>query len=245
MFLFQSMSALSDPAVCRCVAELVARLRWGSVSLEAAPALLLAPLLLAVARRGVFVSVGPAADRAADGAVLPTRSLAAVQNGRGRPLLVLALDGTSEHRLHAQLARLGGALVYDVVSGAVYQTARYADVGSPVQPVGTCGRRGVELSAAIGEPSPAGWQDLRLVNRTIKFLGRESMSDANRSPVFSLHFAIEDMFKMLEEAMRFSLKNMSRPAVPFTQLLQGIKNESLEDENRLPYGLPYGLFARL
>ncbi|KAF0306956.1 Cyclic AMP-dependent transcription factor ATF-6 beta [Amphibalanus amphitrite] len=83
-----AMDALSEPAVCRCVAELVARLHWGSVSLQAPPgaALLLAPLLLAVARRGVFVSVAPGADRAADGAVLPTDSLAAVANGRGRPL---------------------------------------------------------------------------------------------------------------------------------------------------------------
>ncbi|KAF0291786.1 hypothetical protein FJT64_010172 [Amphibalanus amphitrite] len=165
-----AMDALTEPAVCRCAAELVARLHWGSVSLQAPPgaALLLAPLLLAVARRGVFVSVAPDAERAADGAVLPSDSLAAVSNGRGRPLLVLALRGATERRLAGLLRPLGGALVYDVLSGAVYRTARYADVGPTVQRLGTCHRRGVRLSNDIGRPSPIGWQDLRLVNTTVK-----------------------------------------------------------------------------
>ncbi|KAF0296077.1 hypothetical protein FJT64_006462 [Amphibalanus amphitrite] len=186
-----SMDALTEPAVCRCVAELVARLHWSSVSLQALPgaALLLAPLLLAVARRGVFISAAPDPDRAADGAVLPTDSLAAVANGRGRPLLVLALRGTTERRLAGLLRPLGGALVYDVLSGAVYRTARYADVGPPVQRLGTCHGRVVRLSDDIGRPSPIGWQDLRLVNTTLSSLYFGRPAPVSRVPLLGGPFA--------------------------------------------------------
>ncbi|KAF0303036.1 hypothetical protein FJT64_024960 [Amphibalanus amphitrite] len=219
------MDALTEPAVCRCVAELVARLHWGSVSLQAPPgaALLLAPLLLAVARRGVFVSVAPDADRAADGAVLPTDSLAAVANGRGRPLLVLALRGTSERRLATLLRPLGGALVYDVLSGAVYRTARYADVGPPVQRLGTCQRRGVRLSDDIGRPSPIGWQDLRLVNTTIKAFGYESFKHLS---VFSsrLTLSLADMMELLEDTMFFKLTYLDYLQASYSEALFAIKN---------------------
>ena len=119
--------------------------------------------------------------------------------------------------------------MYDVPSGAVYRTARYADVGPLVLRVGTCRQQVMELDDAVSEPSPMGWQDLRLVNRTIRFVGRQSMSDVKRiHPEFSLHYAMEDMLKILEEGMHFTSQNMSWAPVPFADLLFGIKNKSLD-----------------
>ena len=198
--------------------------------------LLLAPLLLAVARRGVFASVGSAAGPAAGAAgpaagaaVLPVNSLESVDNRLGRPLLVLALSGVTEQHVLRHVQRLVGALVYDVSSGAVYRAARYADVGPLVLRVGTCRQQVTELDDVVSEPSPMGWQDLRLVNRTFKFVGRQSMSDIKGIyPEFSQHYAMEDMLQILEQGMRFRLQNMSWDPVPFSELLYGIKNRSLD-----------------
>ncbi|KAF0306958.1 hypothetical protein FJT64_021648 [Amphibalanus amphitrite] len=239
-----AMDALSEPAVCRCVGELVARLHWSSVSLQAPPgaALLLAPLLLAVARRGVFVSVAPGADRAADGAVLPTDSLAAVANGRGRPLLVLALRGSTERRLAGLLRPLGGALVYDVLSGAVYRTARYADVGPTVQLLGTCHRRGVRLSDDIGRPSPIGWQDLRLVNTTIKAVSYKSFANVDVSG-FGLTLSLSDVMNVLEHKMLFKLRYFDSRQMTYDEAMKNVGNGTLHTAVdyflALPERLPY------
>ena len=235
---FRPMSSLSEARwpVSECAAELVMSQRWSAVSLSAAPHVgprwLIASLLLALSRRGVFTTVTPgeppvdrpAAGGATSAVLLLSSSLELVANSRGRPLLVLALGGASEEHVRQHAARLVGALVYDVPTGAVYRATRYLDVGPPVRDLGRCGN----LSEAMRESIPLGWQDVRVVNKTYNIIQAESYDRKLASAPYSTLHALQQTMILLREAMQFNVNDLNMTEIRFIDALALFKNGTID-----------------
>ena len=197
----------SAAEVTRCAGQLAAAHGWAAAELlwqPPAPVWLLPALLLQLSRHGVFSrrgGGGGGTDRGASGTIqlaAPEEAVAA------RPLLLLPPRPVSPGRLARLAARLHGAELLQPDSGQLLRVARHADSGPLVTAIGHC-RAGGLTPLTLPAPAPAGWRDLRVVNKTYR-TARFDWFYPNPKPQFSFSSLANGTALMLEDCMGIHLK---------------------------------------
>ncbi|KAF0296283.1 Glutamate receptor ionotropic, delta-1 [Amphibalanus amphitrite] len=197
--------ALSAADVARCAGQLAAAHGWPAAELlwqPPDPVWLLPALLLQLSGRAVFARRSPAGAGGGGGG--GTIQLAAPERAApARPLLLLPPSPVPLDRLQRLAGRLSGAELLQPDSGRLLRVAQYADSGPLVTTVGHC-RAGRLSPLPLPAPPPAGWRDLRVVNKTYR-VARVDWLYPSPPSAFSMTGLAEDIVHLLQDAMGFQL----------------------------------------
>ncbi|KAF0289820.1 hypothetical protein FJT64_011964 [Amphibalanus amphitrite] len=194
--------ALSAADVARCAGQLAAAHGWPAAELlwqPPDPVWLLPALLLQLSGRAVFARRSPSGAGGGGGTI----QLAAPERAApARPLLLLPPSPVPLDRLQRLAGRLSGAELLQPDSGRLLRVAQYADSGPLVTTVGYC-RAGRLSPLPLPAPPPAGFKDLRVVNKTYR-VAHFLLFYPNLS-VYSGDAFVRDIFDVLREAMGIRL----------------------------------------
>ncbi|KAF0311663.1 Regenerating islet-derived protein 3-beta [Amphibalanus amphitrite] len=143
-----------------------------------------------------------------------------------RPLLLLPPSPVPLDRLQRLAGRLSGAELLQPDSGRLLRVAQYADSGPLVTTVGYC-RAGRLSPLPLPAPPPAGWRDVRVVNKTYRVAYLDWLYP-DPEPMYSLISIARDVAALLKEAMSFHSTEIYVRKNHLKELLELFQNGSVD-----------------